>query len=510
MKKAVVYARYSSDKQTEQSIEGQLKICQEFAAKANVIIIGEYIDRAMTGTNDNRPEFQRMLADAKNGFFDSILVYKLDRFSRDKYESVMHKRTLKNLGVRVVSATEMISDTPEGILLESVIEGYNQFYSAELSQKVKRGYRMNIEKGLWSGGNLPYGYKVIDKKVHIDEEKAEVVCKIFNDYANGKTKKQIVQELNAKGVKTKGKKPFGTNNLQDNLKNINYIGQTLKYGEILTTIFPRIVDDATFQKVQEMLKKNYKIRAKQKAKVEYELTGSVFCMHDGSSMYGISGTARNGEKKTYYACKGRYKYKTCDKANESKTELEMAVVSRAKADCSDPVFLERASQKLADFHAKNITTQKIKEYEKRIDNIDREIEKLIDALLTAQGQTMIAKINQRSNDLEIQKNDLNQELMKLKFLQAIPKTKDDYKRHLQKYVDGDVNDPAYRKRIIHGLINSVWVGDGGRFMFYNTDDEKPITLDELKEALKESGIDYNAIIKPLERSGSNTMSCGGN
>jgi len=143
MEKAVIYARYSSERQTEQSIEGQLKICQEYAERANIAIVGEYIDRAISGTHDRRPEFQKMLehAKGKDKPFSVILVYKLDRFSRDKYESVVHKKELKANGVAVVSATELISNTPEGILLESVIEGYNQFYSAELSQKIKRGNR---------------------------------------------------------------------------------------------------------------------------------------------------------------------------------------------------------------------------------------------------------------------------------------------------------------------------------------------------------------------------------
>ena len=496
MEKAVIYARYSSERQTEQSIEGQLKICQEYAQRANIAIVGEYIDRAISGTHDKRPEFQKMInhAKSKEKPFSIILVYKLDRFSRDKYESVVYKKELKSNGVAVVSATELISNTPEGILLESVIEGYNQFYSAELSQKIKRGNRMNVEKGLWTGGNLPYGYKVIERKVHIDDEQAEIVRKIFTDYANGKTKKQIVRELNAKGTKTKGKKAFGTNNIQSNfMSNINYIGQAMKYGEILTTIFPQIVDDVTFAKVQEMLAKTKRLSAKGKAKVEYELTGKIYCLHDGSTMYGISGTARNGEKKTYYACKSRYKYKSCNKQNENKTDLETAVVADTEEFISKPENLDRASQKLAEFHEKNITLEKIKEYERRLDNIDREIEKLIDLAMNSQGATMQAKINQRSQDLELQKNDLNQELMKLKFLQAIPKTKDDYKKHLQKFVDGDIADPNYRKRIIHGLINSVWVGDGGMFVFYNTDNEKPITLDELKNALAENGIDYNAV-----------------
>jgi DNA invertase Pin-like site-specific DNA recombinase len=273
-KRAVIYARYSSDKQTEQSIEGQVKVCREFADKMKISIIGEYIDRAMTGTNDNRPEFQRMLADSKNGLFNMILVYKLDRFSRDKYESVVHKRNLKNNGVKVQSATEMISDSPEGILLESVIEGYNQFYSAELSQKIKRGNRMNIEKGLWTGGNLTYGYKVIDKKVHIDEPKAEIVRKIFTNYANGKTKQEICKELNAMGIKTGAGLIWRVNSLQTVfMSNKKYTGIVEKQGEIFDNIYPRIIDNITFDRVQTMLAKKKKLSAKGKAKVEYELTG---------------------------------------------------------------------------------------------------------------------------------------------------------------------------------------------------------------------------------------------
>ena len=137
IKSAVIYARYSSDSQTEQSIEGQLRVCKEYAEKNDISIINTYIDRAMTGTNDNRPDFQRMLKDSKNGNWNYVLVYKLDRFSRDKYETAMHKHDLKKYGVKVISAMENIPDTPEGIILEGVIESMNEYYSKELAQKVK-------------------------------------------------------------------------------------------------------------------------------------------------------------------------------------------------------------------------------------------------------------------------------------------------------------------------------------------------------------------------------------
>ena len=141
MKSAVIYARYSSDNQSEQSIEGQLRVCEEYAQRNNILILGTYIDRAMTGTNDNRPDFQRMIKDSNRREWNFVLVYKLDRFSRNKYEAAIHKKTLRDNGVKVLSAMENIPDTAEGIILESLLEGMNQYFSAELAQKVKRGMR---------------------------------------------------------------------------------------------------------------------------------------------------------------------------------------------------------------------------------------------------------------------------------------------------------------------------------------------------------------------------------
>jgi DNA invertase Pin-like site-specific DNA recombinase len=157
---AVVYARYSSAGQTEQSIEGQLRVCKEFAERQHFDIVDEYIDRATTGTNDNRPSFQKMLADAKGKHWEVIIVYKLDRFARNKYDSVIHKHNLKKLGVRIQSATEAISDSPEGRMMESILESMAEMYSEDLSQKVRRGIKESLIKGKHIGGVAMYGYKV--------------------------------------------------------------------------------------------------------------------------------------------------------------------------------------------------------------------------------------------------------------------------------------------------------------------------------------------------------------
>ena len=137
MKTCVIYARYSSDSQTEQSIEGQLRVCNEYAKNNDILVLRTYIDRAMTGTNDNRPDFLQMIEDSKKHDFSIVLVYKLDRFSRNKYETTKHKKTLKDNGVKVVSATEYIPDSPEAIILESMIEGFEQLNGHNNLKKIK-------------------------------------------------------------------------------------------------------------------------------------------------------------------------------------------------------------------------------------------------------------------------------------------------------------------------------------------------------------------------------------
>ena len=180
MKTAVIYARYSSERQTEQSIEGQIHVCEEYAKQNQILILDTYIDRAMTGTNDNRPDFKRMISDSEKRNWNYILVYKFDRFSRNKYETAIHKRTLKEHGVKVLSATEHIPDSPEGIIFESMLEGYAEYYSAELSQKVRRGMNETRRKGNYTGGHLLYGYKKDGKKAGIfgrdlmDLERADI------------------------------------------------------------------------------------------------------------------------------------------------------------------------------------------------------------------------------------------------------------------------------------------------------------------------------------------------
>ena len=203
MNKAVIYARYSSDSQSEQSIEGQMQVCNEYAEKNGYVIVGEYIDRAMTGTNDKRPAFQQMISDSKKYEWSFVLVYKFDRFARSRYDSAINKSILKKNGVKVISATEQISNTPEGIILEGMLESFAEHYSAELSQKVKRGLKESRIKGLFTGGHTPYGYDKINQKLVINETEANFIRQMFNDYLSGMRIKDIVVKLSNIEIKNK-------------------------------------------------------------------------------------------------------------------------------------------------------------------------------------------------------------------------------------------------------------------------------------------------------------------
>ena len=97
--KAVIYARYSSHAQREESIEGQLRVCYDYAARQGFDVIDEYIDRAISGTTDERPSFQRMISDSARGVFDIVLVYAVDRFARDRYAAATYRHELKKHNV---------------------------------------------------------------------------------------------------------------------------------------------------------------------------------------------------------------------------------------------------------------------------------------------------------------------------------------------------------------------------------------------------------------------------
>lgn len=305
MKTAFIYARYSSDSQSEQSIEGQLHVCQDYAKNNDILIVDTYIDRAMTGTNDMRPDFQRMIKDSDKRQWNYVLVYKLDRFSRNKYEATMHKHTLLTNGVKVLSAMENIPDSPEGIILESLLEGMNQYYSAELSQKIHRGLKESYRKGNFTGGSQLFGYNVIDKKNVIDEAEADIVREVFNRFSKGESVKSIGDDLISRGIRTKKGHYVDDKRLYKIIGNSKYIGQVTHNDVVYTNIYPAIIDKDTWDAVQAIRFSCKHNVASKKEKYNYLLTGKLICGECKRFMVGSSSINNIGTVYKYYSCLNR-------------------------------------------------------------------------------------------------------------------------------------------------------------------------------------------------------------
>ena len=249
-----------------------------------------------------------------------MTVYKFDRFSRNKYETAIHKKELKDNGVKVVSATEFVPDTPEGIIFESMLEGYAEYYSAELSQKIRRGNNESRRKGNLTGGIIPYGYKNVNKKAVIVPEHADVVRYIYSQYSAGVFVKDIIADLSAKGIFYYGK-PFVQNTIYKILKNERYSGIYRFNGEVFDNIYPQIVPTEIFEKVRKKVNENR--YGKKSLKVDFLLRHKIKCGYCGYSVMSDSGTAYNGEKKYYYKCRGRKaKFNDCQNKPIRKEVLE--------------------------------------------------------------------------------------------------------------------------------------------------------------------------------------------
>ena len=250
MNNVVIYARYSSHGQTEQSIEGQLKVCYEYAERNDFRIVGEYIDRALTGTSDRRPEFQKMMEDSKKNLFQYVLVYQLDRFARNRYDSATYKHKLKKNGVRVLSAKENISANASGILMELVLEGMAEYYSVELAQKVKRGKDISAQKCKCVGGMRLFGLNIDkDLKYVLNKEESIWGKRIYELYANGTPVKHIMDILNENKVKNILGKAWTINPLHRMLGNKRYNGYYIYKDLEIKDGLPKIIDDELFHKV---------------------------------------------------------------------------------------------------------------------------------------------------------------------------------------------------------------------------------------------------------------------
>ena len=476
---AVIYARYSSDSQREASIEGQLRDCKDYAEKNGITVVGTYIDRAYSAKTDDRPDFQRMIKDSGKKIFDVVLVWKLDRFARNRFDAVNYKYQLEKNGVHLVSAMEPISQGPEGIMVESMLIGMAEYYSAELALKVARGERENALQCKYNGGIVPLGFTIgkEDRLYHIDPETAPIVQEIFTRYANGEPAEKIAASLNERGLRTRTGKPFVKNSFFQIFRNRRYIGE-YRYKDIVTPGgIPAIVDEDLFDRVQQRFEQNRIAHGRPaKEDVSYLLTTKLFCGKCGTLMGGESGTSHMGNTYYYYKCGNakRHGKAHCDLKAIRKEPLERFVVETAiKVIFSDEIIEQLIDLIMEAQQQENtrlpVLKDQLRDTEKRLANLLEAIEQGI----------LTPTTKQRLDELEARKEALNTSILEEELKKPVL-TREWMRFWFEKFRKGDMRDMEHQRQIIDTFVNSVYVFDDRVVLNFNfTDDSKTISREEV-------------------------------
>lgn len=475
--KAVIYARYSSDNQREESIEGQIRECAAYAEKNGITVLRHYIDRAFSAKTDNRPEFQQMIRDSGRKLFDLVIVWKLDRFARNRYDSARYKSILKKNGIKVVSATEVISEGAEGIILESVLEGYAEYFSADLAEKVIRGQKENALKCKSNGGSVPIGYTVDkEQNFQIDPVTSPFVLESFRRYDNGATMKSIRDWLNEQGVTNARGRAISYDTVDRLLKNRRYIGEYAFRDVVIPDGIPAIVPQDLFDRVQEKIALNRRAPARHKAEDDYLLTTKLFCGNCGAMLFGECGTGRSGETHHYYKCASvKRKTKACTCQTFRKQWLEDLVINEImKKVKDDRVTAAITSAVLLSQEEENTTLPLL---EKQLQETDTAINNLLNAI---QQGVLTRSTKSRLEELEKARDDLEMRISLEKL--AKPKiTEEQVKCWLERFQNLDPTKLEHRRMLIDVLVNSVKVYKDYLTIYVNfTEDHETVKFQEKK------------------------------
>jgi site-specific DNA recombinase len=442
-----LYARFSSSNQRDESIDAQVRAMEKYAKDKGYTIIKKYIDRAETGTTDKRKNFQQMIMDSKLEIFSKVIVHKLDRFARNKYDSVTYKRQLKLNGVSVESVTENLDGSPESVILESLLEGMAEYYSKNLAREVMKGMTETAYKAKHTGGIPPLGFDVDSetKKYIINETEAEAVRLIFQRYIEGNGYKKINKELNELGYKTKKGNEFGSNSLYEIIGNEKYTGtyifnRTLgkqangkrnsrktKSEEDIIKVpdgMPQIVSREVYNKAMKIRKENKKSNGKFKAKRVYMLSGLIYCGECGKKFVGTSRySGRSSKLYVTYKCGQKASKKSCIVKEFNRDYLELAVLDsmerRFFTEKGMALLIDKLSQiKKSDEYKSD---EKTEDLDEKIAAIDMKLEKLVEVFLDGSS---LETIKEKIKNLEQEKAELETEKQFAKHKEDMFKTLD--------------------------------------------------------------------------------------
>lgn len=469
--RGVIYPRYSSHSQRDVSIDQQIRACRTFAERHGIEIVGVYEDRATTGTNDRRPGFQQMMTDAEKGNWQYVIVYTLDRFARNRYDSAVYKRKLKDYGVKVLSAMEQISDDPTGILMESLLEGLAEYYSSELSRKIKRGMDDNASKCLCNG-QIPFGYRRgEDGRFAIDEKEASIVQEIFRRIRDGASLSELLHSINARGILNKRGNKWSHSTFNALLKNERYTGVYIYKDIRIPGGMPRIIEPSLFEAVQLIMhtkknpRKNTALAPDERAALPqrrrqengiYYLTGKLFCGHCHSPMVGVSGRSKTGPLYYYYTCKGKRTDKKCQKKNVSRDFIEKFIASALK----ETMLNDRAISILADaavqYQKRKVVSAELETLQLRLADVKKSIGNIVAAI---EAGIFSAATQSRLAELEADQLSILSQLSLLQEETEAQLTREEIIATLELFKGGDICDASFREALIDTFLVAAYVYD---------------------------------------------------
>lgn len=500
---AIAYYRYSSHAQNDASIDQQRQQAQKYAEDHGFTIIKEYPEPALSGTSDDRPQFQLMLKEVNQIRPAALIVWKTDRIARNRADSNAAKQIIRDAGCVIHYVAEPIpSGTPEGELFEGFLESMAQYYSSQLSQNIRRGMFYNAENCYYNGhptlGYKPEEDKKANKKIIIDPDTAPVVQRIFADYAGGKPLQVIMNELNAQGLVTVKGKKFTINSLRNILHNEAYIGK-YKYGDIVVEDgIPALVSKAQFAEVQERFALNKRRGSQIAAEIadadapRYWLTGKLYCGHCKESMQGVSGTSKTGAKHYYYYCKEQ-RHGRCKKKPIRKAVIEYLVQNALRLLLRDTENVAYLAHEAAEYYKSYyVDTGYLEGLESELKAVENALDNLIKAL---EKGIFGDRLQERMTELENRKKALTATIAAERIKREAIEDEHTIYAYFQKFLNANLDDPEVRDTVLEGLVDKIFLYDGYfEITGFYSDDRTVIEWDEVEDGQ----IEYSGFIEPAD------------